>query len=146
METPLIRHRLMVRFRDCDALGHVNNAVYLTYLEQGRFALWRDQLGFVARSAGQGGGRGTGFILARVECDFRAQARYGDELDVCVGLAGIGRTSFSYEYEIVDAATRTLIAQAKTVQVCYDYDRERPVPVSDELRARLAQPVLGIDP
>ena len=39
----MIRHRLQVRFRDCDPLGHVNNAVYLTYLEQARFNLWREQ-------------------------------------------------------------------------------------------------------
>jgi acyl-CoA thioester hydrolase len=34
-------HRVEVRFRDCDPMGHVNNAVYLTYLEQARFAHWR---------------------------------------------------------------------------------------------------------
>ena len=39
--TPIFIHRLEVRFRDCDAMGHVNNAVYLTYLEQSRFAHWR---------------------------------------------------------------------------------------------------------
>ena len=37
----IFTHRLEVRFRDCDPMGHVNNAVYLTYLEQARFAHWR---------------------------------------------------------------------------------------------------------
>ena len=58
--TRLISHRLMVRFRDCDPLGHVNNAVYLTYLEQARFTLWRQQIGFVARPVSEGGRRGEG--------------------------------------------------------------------------------------
>jgi acyl-CoA thioester hydrolase len=137
----LLRHRLTVRFRDCDPLGHVNNAVYLTYLEQGRFTLWRAQLGFVARSAGDEGPRGVGFILARVECDFRAQARYGDELEVRIRLERLGRTSFSYTYEVVDAPTDQVVLTATTVLVRYDYDTRRPVPLSDEIKARLAAPV-----
>jgi acyl-CoA thioester hydrolase len=141
--TPLITHRLMVRFRDCDPLGHVNNAVYLTYLEQARFTLWRAQLGFVARPVGESGQRGEGFILARAEVDFRAQARYGDELDVRLGLAAIGRSSFTYEYEVATVAAGTVVLQARTVQVWFDYDRETPVPLSDDLKRRLAVPVGG---
>jgi acyl-CoA thioester hydrolase len=136
--TPLFTHRLTVRFRDCDPLGHVNNAVYLTYLEQARFLLWRAQLGFTAKSGGE---HGPGFILARVECNFRSQARYGDELDVRLSLASVGRTSFTYAYEIVDAPTGRLVASAKTVLVSYDYAAERPVPIADVLRAELARPV-----
>jgi acyl-CoA thioester hydrolase len=137
----LLRHRVQVRFNDCDPLGHANNALYLTYLEQARFALWRAQLGFVARAAASPGPRGVGFILARAEVDFRAQVRYGDELDVCVRLAGVGRSSFTYEYEIVDAAAGHVVAAARTVQVRFDYDAEKPVPIDDETRARLAMPV-----
>ena len=42
----LFTHRLEVRFRDCDPLGHTNNAVYLTYLEQTRLQYWRELWGF----------------------------------------------------------------------------------------------------
>src|ERR1017187_4155812 len=139
--TPLIRHRLTVRFRDCDPLGHVNNAVYLTYLEQGRFTLWRAQMGFVAKAATDGGPRGAGFILARVECDFRSQARYGDELEIRVDLDGFGNTSFKYAYEIVDLPTGRLVASAKTVQVWYDYDQECPLPIPEDIKERLSKPV-----
>ena len=94
----LFRHRLTVRFRDCDPLGHVNHAVYLTYLEQARFTLWRRQLGFVVRTSG--GTRvapaAPGLILARADIDYRAQVRYGDELEVRLSLESIGRTSFTY--------------------------------------------------
>ena len=78
---PLLRHRLVVRFSDCDPLGHVNNAVYLTYIEQARIILWRKQIGLKwSQRAAQGLPRGEGFILARAEVDFRAQAHEGDEL------------------------------------------------------------------
>ena len=141
--TRLISHRLTVRFRDCDALGHVNNAVYLTYLEQARFTLWREQIGFVARPMAEGGKRGEGMILARAEIDFRAQARYGDELEVQLSLASLGRSSFTYEYQIVRLPAGDVMASARTVQVWFDYDRERSVPLSDEMKRQLAVPVGG---
>jgi len=134
----LITHRLQVRFSDCDPLGHVNNAVYLTFLEQARFNLWRAQLGFVAKSEAEGGARGLGFILARVELDFRAQATYGDDLDVKLSLDGFGRTSFTYSYEIVNAATGQLVATAKTVLVRFDYDAQKPTVLDDAAKAQLS--------
>lgn len=127
----LITLRLTVRFRDCDPYGHVNNAVYLTYLENARFALWKAQ-------------QMRGVILARAEVDYRAQATYGDELDVRVRLAGFGRTSFRYEYEIVDVTTGDLVVTAKTVQVHYDYERQVPVELTDEIRAKLQTPVVPL--
>jgi acyl-CoA thioester hydrolase len=139
--TELLRHRLTVRFNDCDPLGHVNNAIYLTYLEQARFTLWRAQLGFVAKAAADGGPRGAGFILARAEIDFLAQARYGDELEVRLTLAGFGRTSFTYAYEIVDVASDKPVARARTVLVRFDYDRQQSVPLTDEVKAALSRPV-----
>jgi len=136
----LILHRLSVRFRDCDPLGHVNHAVYLTYLEQARFTLWRKQL--APDDPGQRrGGPGVGIILAHAEVDYRSQARYGDELEVRLSLDAFGRTSFTYAYEIVDVPTGRLVATAKTVQVHFDYDREKSVVIGDELREKLARPV-----
>ncbi len=123
--------RIEVQFRDCDPLGHVNNAVYITYLEVARFAYCKEALGFTAELA-------TGplsFIMARVECNFRSQARLGDELDVRIRLADIGRSSFSFEYEIVQARDGRLVADGRSVQVMYDYQRQQSVPVPDEFRA-----------
>jgi acyl-CoA thioester hydrolase len=137
-ESDLFRYRLVVRFSDCDPLGHVNNAVYLTYLEQARIVLWRKQIGSWAGPVAEGGRRGEGFILARAEIDFRAQARDGDELEVRLALAGFGRSSATYAYEIVDVPTGRLVAEARTVQVWYDYDAGRSVPLSDETKAKLS--------
>ncbi len=141
MSVLLLTHRLQVRFRDCDPLGHVNNAVYLTYLEQARFTLWHKQLGFIAKSAGDTGPRGLGFILARAECDFRAQARYGDWLDVKLSLGDFGRSSFNYTYAIVNAETGALVASAKTVLVWFDYDAQKSAPLDEATKAKLSVPV-----
>lgn len=126
-------HRLEVRFRDCDAMGHANNAVYLTYLEQARFAHWRSLWGFGTPQLPPGL---PGVILARVECDYKRPTKYGDTLEVRLTVAEIGRTSFRYEYEIVDDQGRTVLT-AKTVQVMYDYTAEKPVRIPDEIRALL---------
>ena len=140
IEGPLLRHRLQVRFRDCDPLGHVNNAVYLTYLEQARLILWRRQIGLTwSTRAAQGLPRGEGFILARAEVDFRAQVHAGDELEVRLSLGKFGRSSATYEYEVAQASNGEIVATAKTVQVWFDYDAERPVPISDEIKEALTR-------
>lgn len=124
-------HRLDVRFRDCDALGHVNNAVYLTYLEQARLLCWRALWGF-----GEADSTVPGVIMARAEIDYRMPAHYGQTLEIRIALAAIGRTSFTYDYEIVDAGNQT-IASARTVQVMYDYATAKPVPIPDDIRHKM---------
>jgi acyl-CoA thioester hydrolase len=124
-------HSLEVRFRDCDAMGHVNNAVYFTYLEETRFAYWRSLWGPDLQA------RGTpGIILARAEIDYRRPAKSGEVLEIRLSLDRIGRTSIASSYEIVNQ-NGDLIANAKTVLVVYDYATGQPVPVSESIRARL---------
>lgn len=135
----IFSHRLDVRFRDCDALGHVNNAVYLTYLEQARFAHWRAMWESSPESKPAGA---PGVILARAEIDYRMPARYGDVLEIRIGLAGIGRTSFTYEYEVA-GPSGALVASARTVMVMYDYAAGKPVLVPESIRARLPVPVVS---
>ena len=141
--TPIFTYQLEVRFRDCDAMGHVNNAVYLTYLEQARFSHWRANglaSGTLAGAPAEGGGPAPvpGVIVGRVEIDYRRPAKHADVLRVHLGVAAIGRTSFTYEYEIVDAAG-ALIATARTVIVRFDYAAGRPVPISDEMKQALTR-------
>jgi acyl-CoA thioester hydrolase len=125
------RHRLSVRFRDCDAMGHVNHAVYLTYFEQGRLTFWRELTGTPSPH--------TRVIIARAECDYRSPAHFGDELEVRVGVGDIGRSSFSLRYEIVHVAADRLVAVGKTVMVSYDYTAGASVPLPDATRSLLEQ-------
>jgi len=131
------RHRLSVRFRDCDAMGHVNHAVYFTYLEQCRLTCWRELTGTPSPH--------TRVIIARAECDYRAPAHFGDELEVRLNVAGIGRSSFTLAYEIVHAGGGRLVATGKTVMVSYDYASGASVPLPDATR-ELLEKVRGSDP
>ena len=144
--TPVFSHQLEVRFRDCDAMGHVNNAVYLTYLEEARFHHWRAS-GIARRALNSAPASDAGVpddvpgvILARVEIDYRRPAKYGDLLRIDIGVAAIGRTSFTYEYEILDASN-AVIATARTVIVRFDYAAGKPVPISEELKEALTRAV-----
>jgi acyl-CoA thioester hydrolase len=120
------RHRLSVRFRDCDAMGHVNHAVYFTYLEQCRLTYWRELTGTASPH--------TRVIIARAECDYRSPAQFGDELEVRVRVGKIGRSSFVLTYEIAHAGSDRLVASGKTVMVSYDYDRGASMPLPDATR------------
>jgi len=115
-------HRERVRFRDCDAMGHVNNAVYSTYLEESRIGV----LGGL-----------VDFILARVEIDFRAELRAGEQVEVRTRCPRVGTKSFELEHVI--SADGRVVAEATSVLVSYDYGRGESVPVPDGLRDRLAQ-------
>jgi acyl-CoA thioester hydrolase len=123
------RHRLSVRFRDCDAMGHANHAVYFTYFEQSRLTFWKAQTG-----AASAYGR---VILARAECDYRAPVHFGDELEVRMTVGDIGRSSFALGYEIIHVESGKVVATGKTVMVSYDYERGKSVPLSAEARALL---------
>ena len=121
-------HPIEVRF--CDSLGHVNNAVYFSCLEQARLVYAQQQR--FDRAAGD-----VGFILARAECDFRSQAVFGDLLEVPLGVRSVGRSSFTYEFEIVDAKEGRLVSTARSVQVTYDYAAGRSVLLPALLRSKL---------
>jgi acyl-CoA thioester hydrolase len=112
-------------------MGHVNNAVYLTYLELARFAYWK--VADIARLAGE-----VSYIIARVEIDFRAPATTGQVLDVAVAVTGLGRSSFRMAYEVRDETGR-LVAAAQSVQAAYDYAAGRTVPLPDALKRRIAE-------
>lgn len=86
--------RLQVRWRDMDAYGHVNNAVYLNYLEEARDAWVEKVLGPVADDVWH-------FVLARVAIDFRRELKQEDgEIVVRCGLDSIGRSSLRTREEI----------------------------------------------
>jgi acyl-CoA thioester hydrolase len=123
-------HRLDVRFRDCDPMGHVNHAVYLTYLEQCRFRFWRHLTGTPP-------GQRAGIIIARAEMDYRSPALPGETLEVGLNVAEIGRSSFTLTYEIDEVASGRRIAEARTVLVTYDYEANTVIQIPPPVRELL---------
>ena len=121
---------IVPRFRDTDAMGHINNAVYVTYLEVGRQGYW-------AKLTGASDYRLVPFILAHVTCDFRSEALISETLEVALRCAAIGSKSFTFAYEIREQRTRRLVVEATTVQVCYDYATKRSIPMPEQLRRML---------
>jgi acyl-CoA thioester hydrolase len=119
-----------VRFRDCDLFGHVNNAVYFTYMEEARWAYWRE-------ISGDTYGR-LPLILARTECDFIRPLQPGERIDIWLGVTRIGRTSFSIDCEMLDERAQA-VAKGKAVMVTYDYAANKPIPVPDWCRARIEE-------
>jgi acyl-CoA thioester hydrolase len=131
------RRDVEVRFADTDAMGHVNNAVYLTYCEIARAAYYEAVTG---RPLPLGvHGAEEGMILAELRMTYRAPAFYGEVLAVETRVTRIGRSSFTMEHRISAPdsryGARRLIAVAEGVLVTYDYTAERPIPIPAELVA-----------
>ncbi len=123
-------HELHPRFRDTDAMGHINNAVYVTYLEVARQEYWK------AFTRTQDYGK-VPFILASVSVDFRSEALVNEVLRLGIRCEWIGTRSFAFSYEIREAASDRLVVEARSVQVCYDYDAKLSQPMPAELRRQL---------
>jgi acyl-CoA thioester hydrolase len=128
------RFRLQVqaRFRDCDMFGHVNNAVYFTYMEEARWAYWRQLTGEFPH------GGLPGLILARAECDFIRPIRPGERIDVWLATTRIGKSSFSIDCEMLDEQGAP-VAKGKAVLVTYDYAAASPIPIPDWCRTKLEE-------
>jgi len=116
-----------VRFRDLDALGHVNNAVYLTYFEIARLHYWKKLFGNDAFHR-------HSFVVVRAECNYRSPAHSGEVLHVFAKVSEMKRSSFIFEYEIVEAQTGRIVADGSTVQACFDPREKRAKPIQDDLR------------
>jgi len=120
-------HEIVPRFRDTDAMGHINNAIYVTYLEVARQVYW-------ARLDQHSDYRRVPFILAHVSIDFRSEALVSEVLEAGIRLDWIGNRSFSFAYRIWEKTSGRTVAEASTVQVCYDYGARKTLPVPEELR------------
>jgi acyl-CoA thioester hydrolase len=118
-----------VTFRDLDAQGHVNNAVYLTYMETTRIK-------FLIELLALKGLQGMPVIMAEVHCSYRSPAFFGEHLRVGVGVSRFGGKSFDMLYQIT-AGDGRLVAVAKTVQVMYDYAAAQTIPVPESFKQRV---------
>ena len=134
------RHRVEVRLSDTDAMGHVNNARYLTYVEIARVAYWEHVTGRMLPIGVHGAEEGM--ILAEIRMTYRSPAFYGETLMVETRVERIGRTSFGMVHRITAPESRyghaRLVAVADSTLVSYDYQQECPIEVPDEWRTAMA--------
>ena len=134
-------HRLpvFIRFGDTDAMGHANNARFLTYCESARIDYWETVTGEPFGLATHG--ESESMILAEIRVTFRSPAFFGEVLTVESRVGRIGRTSFTLEHRITAPASERgearLVATADATQVLYDYATSRPRPIPDDIVERL---------
>ncbi len=123
---------IQMRFRDLDAMGHVNNAVYLTYCELARTQFYLKHN--FKRSL-----HDIDFILAHVDIDYVSPAEWVDEVEVSLWPSKVGTSSFTFSYEIRDRRSGRLLATSSSILVSYDYDKKETKPIPAEFRRILEE-------
>jgi acyl-CoA thioester hydrolase len=118
------------RFRDIDSLGHVNNAVYLTYMEEARTK-------YYMRTAKATRLEELDFVLASAKVDFRSPIAWGETVVIRAWPTRIGTASFTLGYEMRVKGDGRLAAEAESVQVAYDYAAKKSKPIPPNLRRAL---------
>jgi acyl-CoA thioester hydrolase len=121
-----------VRFRDIDAMGHVNNAVFATYFEVARsHYLMSLGLGEVGTSDLA---ERLPFILLDLYCRFVSPVRMDDRLRVHIRASRLGTTSWDFEYLITAEHDGRTVAVGRSTQVYYDYSARQTAPVPEGMR------------
>lgn len=124
-------HPITVRFADLDVQAHVNNAVYLTYLESARLGyyekagIWHPEDGLH-----------TGMVVAHIDIDFLAPIRYGQAIRVGLRLDRMGDRSFTLGFLIETIAERTPLARGTSVMVAYNRETGKSIPIPVEWREK----------
>lgn len=120
--------RIRVQFRDVDAMQHVNNAVYFTWMETARTE-------YYLKARGIDRVEDVDIIVARATCEYKRGVRLGEEVVVRVWPSRVGSTSFDLSYEL--RVADEVVALGHTVLVSYDYSKRTKKPVPETLRATL---------
>ena len=125
-------HRVteICRFGDLDPQGHVNQAIFLTYFESGRVAMFRNKdLGI--------GVPGATFVLVRMEVNYMKELHWPGTIEIGTGVAEFGRSSFKVAQAIFrDGACA---ATGLATLVCIDLATRKSRPVPEEAIAKLSQ-------
>jgi acyl-CoA thioester hydrolase len=125
------RHRLRVRYHECDQQGRVFNSHYFAYFDIALTELWRDAFG----SYGEVVERGADVVVVQATATFRAPAVFDDDLDVDVAVEALGTTSLV----LLDTIRRDgeVLVEGRTAHVCVDPATMAKQPIPAYLRAGL---------
>jgi acyl-CoA thioester hydrolase len=122
-----------IRFRDIDSMGHVNNAVFLTYFEEGRKAFLHRVFNIVDPED-------YPFILAHINCDFLRPVKLGDRVSLQVWIGEIGKKSFKFKYKLADRDDDSVIyGQGESIMVLYDYKKNKTVPIPKDFQEMISE-------
>lgn len=126
------RHRLpvQIRFNDIDMFGHLNNSIYLQFLDMGKYAYFRQ---FMTDTFGS---EPTAPVVANINCDFIEPTKIDERLEVLTAITNIADSSMVLDQRIVSSTGRVKCS-ARTIMVNIDLSTTRPVTVSDLWRKRI---------
>lgn len=114
---------ITIRFRDIGSMGHVNNAVFFTYFEEGRKEFLRSLFNIVNPEE-------YNFILAHISCDFMKPVRISDPITLQLWVGETGQKKFDLMYKIVNRDDESIIyASGRSVQIFYDYSKNSTEPI-----------------
>ena len=131
---------IRLRFKDIDMMGHVNNANYLTYLEDAKLKYFEDVTGKDSDWSRQ-----DGLILGRIEINYKLPIQYKDSAAVYTRCSRIGTKSFDLSWIIAKESgqesntgiAKTIFAEGVAVLVCYDYTLNQSIEVSNERKTQI---------
>ncbi len=126
------RHRMRVRYGECDPQGVVYFARYPFYFDVAVTELWRDRIGPYDAMVQQG----ADMVVAEMSVRYRSSAFFDDEIDVVVESVALGQTSLTFEWRIVRGDE--LLVEGTLRQVCIDPATKRKRPMPDDVRAGLS--------
>src|SRR5689334_4192311 len=125
--------KVEVRFADMDSFGHVNNASFLTFMEQARIRYFDDLSGWHYDPSKEG------VILAHASLDFLRPLHFKEELMVLTVCTNIGTKSISLAHRIIVEEKMEEVATAESVLVAFDYDAMKSIPVPAKWREAIGR-------
>lgn len=131
MNAPIFEMAVAVQPGDIDGQNHVNNAVYLRWVQDVATAHWESLASAEAQAA-------IGWVVVRHEIDYKLPANLGDEVVLRTWVGAASRLKFERFTEVVRKADGKLLAQARTLWVPIDPKSGKPTRVSDDVRARFS--------
>lgn len=127
-------HPITVRYGDLDPQGHVNNAVYLTYVESARLGyyeatgIWRQDSGVL-----------TGMVVAHIDIDYLASITLGMAIRVGTRLVRIGNKSLTLAFQMESLPEQSVVARGSSVMVAYDNAAQKSIPFPPDWREKISQ-------
>lgn len=119
-----------VPWRDVDAAGHVNNAVYFSWFEWARTRYWLEL-------SGRNDWRGIDFIVARAECNFRRQVSIMDQVELRTRISVVGNSALTFQNQITQHASGEIVADGDVVVVMFDWDGNCKKKIDEALKERI---------
>ncbi|RAJ23126.1 acyl-CoA thioesterase [Pedobacter cryoconitis] len=123
--------QIETRFADFDMLGHVNNAVYFTYLEIARTKYWNNAISWNWKE--------TGVVIAQASMDYISPIFIEDKVSIYVRTSRIGNTSFDLEYTIVKHihGKEEICTKGKTICVSFSHSSKKAIPIPESEKAKM---------